>query len=130
MDTPNCDVLVVDDEIDTLFLARKILEKNNYTVKTATNGMEALGMIRKGTALPRLILLDLMMPKGDGWYVLETLKKNEELKSIKVIIFTVKSFTKDIDKAKALGADNYLTKPFRAEKLVEFVRERLKENSP
>ncbi|OLS14434.1 MAG: response regulator receiver protein [Promethearchaeota archaeon CR_4] len=126
MDAPNCDVLVVDDEPDTLLLARRILEMDKYTVKTAANGMEALDMIRKGIALPRLILLDIMMPKGDGWYVLEALKKDEHLKTIKVTIFTVKAFTKDYDKAKALGADSYITKPFRGEKLLEHIREKLK----
>jgi len=126
MDVPNCDVLVVDDEPDTLLLARRILEMDKYTVKTAANGEEALDMIRKRSAFPRLMLLDIMMPKGDGWYVLEAIKKDELLKVIKVIIFTVKAFTKDSDRAKALGADGYLTKPFRGEKLLQVIREKMR----
>ncbi len=125
LEAPNCDVLVVDDEPDTLLLARKLLELEKFKVKTANNGEEALELISKRKVFPRLVLLDIMMPKGDGWYVLEALKHDEALKSIKVIIFTVKAFTKDSERAKSMGADGYLTKPFRGEKLLQYVREKL-----
>lgn len=125
MDAPNCDVLVVDDERDTLLLARKLLELEKYTVKTATNGEEALELLTKHGVIPRLILLDIMMPKGDGWYVLEALQQNDLLKGIKVVIFTVKAPTKDSERAKSLGAIGYITKPFRGEKLIGYVREKL-----
>ncbi len=121
-----CDVLVVEDEPDTLRLAQKILEMENFNVKTAVNGDDALQLIKKRGLMPRLILLDLMMPKMDGWFVLETLKKDEKKKKIKIIIFSVKAFNKDYDRAKALGADGYLTKPFSGDKLVEHLREKLK----
>ncbi len=121
-----CDVLVVEDEPDTLRLAQKILEMENFNVKTAVNGDDALQLIKKRGLMPRLILLDLMMPKMDGWFVLETLKKDEKYKKIKIIIFSVKAFNKDYDRAKALGADGYLTKPFSGDKLVEHLREKLK----
>jgi CheY-like chemotaxis protein len=123
---PLCDVLVVDDEPDTLRLAQKILEMENFTVRTAINGEEALQLIKKRGVIPRLILLDLMMPKSDGWFVLETLKKDEKYKKIKIVLFTVKAFTKDFERAKALGAEGYITKPFSGDKLVENIRERLK----
>ncbi len=121
-----CDVLVVEDEPDTLRLAQKILEMANFSVKTAVNGDDALQLIKKRGLMPRLILLDLMMPKSDGWFVLETLKKDEKYKKIKIIIFSVKAFNKDYDRAKALGADGYLTKPFSGDGLVERLREKLK----
>jgi CheY-like chemotaxis protein len=121
-----CDVLVVEDEPDTLRLAQKILEMENFNVKTAVNGDDALQLIKKRGLMPRLILLDLMMPKSDGWFVLETLKKDEKYKKIKIIIFSVKAFNKDYDRAKALGADGYLTKPFSGDKLVEHLRDKLK----
>src|SRR4030042_5176335 len=100
---PSCDIIVVDDEPDTLRLAQKILEMENFTVKTAVNGEDALQLIKKRGVIPRLMLLDIMMPKSDGWTVLETLKKDEKYKKIKIVLFTVKAFTKDIDRAKALG---------------------------
>ncbi len=125
METPNCDVLVVDDERDTLLLARKLLELEKFTVKTATNGEEAIELLSQHRIFPRLILLDIMMPKGDGWYVLEALQRNEAFKSIKVVIFTVKAPTKDSERAKSLGAIGYITKPFRGERLVGYVREKL-----
>ncbi|OLS12407.1 MAG: response regulator receiver protein [Promethearchaeota archaeon CR_4] len=123
---PSCDIIVVDDEPDTLRLAQKILEMENFTVKTAVNGEDALQLIKKRGVIPRLMLLDIMMPKSDGWTVLETLKKDEKYKKIKIVLFTVKAFTKDIDRAKALGADGYITKPFSGDKLIENIRERLK----
>ena len=123
---PSCDILVVDDEHDTFYIAQKILEKENFTVRTAANGEEALQLIKKRGVIPRLMLLDIMMPRGDGWFVLETLKKDEKYKKIIIVLFTVKGFMKDIERAKALGADGYITKPFTADKLVENVRERLK----
>jgi two-component system sensor histidine kinase ChiS len=125
MDVPNCDVFVVDDEPDTVLLAKKLLELGKFKVQTATSGEEALDLISKRKVFPRLILLDIMMPNGDGWFVLEKLKRDEALKSIKVIIFTVKQFTKDSERAKSLGADGYITKPFRGEKLLQYVREKI-----
>ncbi len=120
-----CDVLVVEDEPDTLRLAQKVLEMANFTVRTAGNGDDALQLIKKRGLMPRLILLDLMMPKADGWFVLETLKKDEKYKKIKIVIFSVKAFTKDYERAKSLGADGYLTKPFSGDNLVEQLRKKL-----
>ncbi len=125
MEAPNCDVMVVDDERDTLLLARKLLELEKFTVKTATNGEEAIELLSKQRIFPRLILLDIMMPKGDGWYVLETLQQNEMYKGIKVVIFTVKAPTRDSERAKALGAVGYITKPFKGETLIHYIREKL-----
>jgi CheY-like chemotaxis protein len=121
-----CDVLVVEDEPDTLRLAQKILENEHFIVKTAANGEDALQLIKRRGLMPRLILLDLMMPKGNGWFVLETLRKDEKYNKVKIIIFSVKAFNKDYDRAKALGADGYLTKPFSSDKLVEYLRDKLK----
>ncbi len=120
-----CDVLVVEDEPDTLRLAQKVLEMANFSVRTAVNGDDALQLIKKRGLMPRLILLDLMMPKSDGWFVLETLKKDEKYKKIKIVIFSVKAFNKDYDRARNLGADGYLTKPFSGDNLVEQLRKKL-----
>jgi DNA-binding response OmpR family regulator len=119
------DVLVVDDEPDTLLLAQKILEMENFTVKTAPNGEEALRLIKKRGVIPRLMLLDVMMPKQDGFSVLQTLKSDDKYKSIIIILFTVKTFTKDIEHAKELGADGYIVKPFSGDKLIEQIKEKL-----
>ncbi len=125
IDAPTCDVLVVDDERDTLLLARKLLELEKFKVKTASNGEEALELLSKNGVIPRLILLDIMMPKGDGWYVLEALQHNESYKRIKVVIFTVKAPTRDSERAKALGAVGYITKPFKGETLIQYIKEKL-----
>jgi len=75
--------------------------------------------------IPRLMLLDVMMPKQDGFSVLQTLKADEKYKDIIVILFTVKAFTKDYERAKELGADGYIVKPFSGDKLIEQIREKL-----
>lgn len=119
------DIFVVDNDPDTLLLVQRILEMENYSVKTAQNGEEALRLIKKRGVFPRLILLDVMMPKMDGFSVLQILKSDEKYATIKVVLFTVKAFTKDYDRAKELGADGYITKPFSGDKLIEYIREKL-----
>jgi len=119
------DVLVVDDEPDTLLIAQKRLEMENFTVKTAPNGEEALRLIKKRGVIPRLILLDVMMPKQDGFSVLQTLKSDEKYKDIIVILFTVKAFAKDYERAKELGADGYIVKPFSGDNLIKQIKEKM-----
>ena len=98
----NVDVLVVDDETRHPALNPKNSELENFSVKTAQDGEEALRLIKKRGVFPRLILLDVMMPKMDGFSVLQILKSDEKYASIKVVLFTVKSFTKDYDRARSL----------------------------
>ncbi|HMF31843.1 MAG TPA: response regulator [Candidatus Lokiarchaeia archaeon] len=122
-----CDVLVVDDELDTCMLARKILELENFSVLTAINGEEALQLVQEQGIIPRVILLDLLLPPSGGFTVLETLKGDERFQSIKIIIFTAKNLSADIERAKELGADGYITKPFSGEGLVRKIREKMEE---
>jgi CheY-like chemotaxis protein len=123
-----CDVLVVDDETDTVFLAQRILERENFTVMTASNGEEALQLIQEQNLFPRLILLDIQMPRVDGLKVLETLRADDRFDGIIILIFTIRNVTKDAELAKQLGADGYITKPFKAASLVKTIREKLQEN--
>lgn len=110
-------VLVVDDEPRMTRFIRMNLELEGYQVAEAHNGLEALDKIR--TALPDLVILDVMMPELDGFETLETLR---ETSSIPVIMLTVRSDEEDKVRGLELGADDYVTKPFGARELVSRVK--------
>ncbi|MHA1784697.1 MAG: response regulator [Candidatus Helarchaeota archaeon] len=121
-------ILIVDDEADTVRLAKKLLETKGYKVKTAYNGEEALKEIQKmQNNLPNLILLDIKMPKKDGFEVCKRIKEDQKLKKIKIVVFTAKIFDKDRELAYQLGADEYITKPFSGEELIKIIEKMLHE---
>ncbi len=105
-------ILVVDDnEINRDLLIRR-LERQKYTVDTASDGREALSMIRKGDF--DVILLDIMMPIMDGYQVLEHLKSDLSLSHIPVIVISAIEDFNSIIRCIKLGAEDYLTKPFNS----------------
>lgn len=113
-------IMVVDDEQNILDLVEMILEAEDYEVSKVRNGDECLNRIRKES--PDLVLLDIMMPKKDGWVVYRELKENPKTKDIPVAMLTVKAQT--IDKEMALdviGVEDYITKPFTPDELVQRV---------
>lgn len=114
-------VMLVDDS-DVL---RKItafnLKKNGYEVVEATNGEEAIQKLGEGVK-PDLMLLDIMMPKMDGFTVLKKLKENDEWKDIPVIVLTAKGGEEDEQTAMSLGATKVMTKPFSPVQLIQEVK--------
>ena len=109
-------VLVVDDDPDIVILIKYHLESEGYQVVAAYNGLEAFDQISKHR--PDLIVLDIMMPKVDGWVVCHSVKSTPNTRDIKVIILTAK--TQIRSKIKGLyimQADLYMTKPFDLEDL-------------
>jgi CheY-like chemotaxis protein len=118
-------VLVVDDEKATRELIARGLEKEGFRVLTATSGEEALRLARD--ARPDAISLDVLMPGMDGWTVLRSLKAEPLTASIPVVMV---SMLDDRDIGHALGAADYLTKPFDREKLVLALRRFRQGSSP
>jgi len=116
-------ILIVDDEPDIVNLTEKFLKLGNYKTITCNNGKDALRILEEKYNKISLILLDLMMPGISGTQVLRDLKTDQRFKDIIVIVFTVKSFKEDIEKAKSLGADGYVTKPFSGKELLAYVKE-------
>jgi signal transduction histidine kinase/CheY-like chemotaxis protein len=110
-------VLLVDDDPTMHDLVRRILEKEGIPVIGAGSGEEGLAMARE--LHPSAIILDVMMPGGDGWHVLRELKKDPPLAAIPVLMLTV---VDDRSLGMALGAAEYLTKPVDRERLIEVVR--------
>ena len=103
-------VLVVDDEPDVLLLCRVNLEFEGYEVMEAGDGVEAMTRVRERR--PDVILLDVMMPRMDGWQVLTELKSDPDLQDIPVVMLTAKVQDQDQIRGWSAGASEYITKPF------------------
>ncbi len=101
-------ILIAEDDQFLANAYRIKFEKANLEVRVCSDGEEALEVIK--TFAPDLILLDLMMPKVDGFAVLENIKSNENTKNIKVIVASNLGQNEDVEKAKNLGADGYVVK--------------------
>ena len=115
-------ILIVDDEKNLVEMLTVILEEEGFKVIPANNGDECLKVLRKNKV--DLILLDIMMPKSDGWMVHRKIKENASWKDIPIIILTAK--TDDIDRNIGLEVakvDDFITKPFVPEDLINRVKE-------
>lgn len=110
-------ILVVDDEEHIIMILKDSLEFSGFQVVTALDGQEALETVAKEK--PELVVLDIGMPKMDGWEVCRRLKGDEKTKNIPVIILTAYAQTSDQRKGMQLGADRFITKPCDLAYLVE-----------
>jgi two-component system alkaline phosphatase synthesis response regulator PhoP len=110
-------ILVVDDEVYLLQILDFSLGAEGYEVVTAEDGEQALQKAK--SEQPDLIVLDIMMPKVDGYEACRKLKQDPSMKDVPVILLTAKG--RDIDRKLGLevGADDYITKPFSPNKLLE-----------
>ncbi|HUJ57843.1 MAG TPA: response regulator [Kofleriaceae bacterium] len=108
-------VLVADDDAWILRMVATVLEKRGYSVETAVDGEEALD--RALARVPDLLITDVMMPKMDGWSLVRQLRSRNELAMLPVIFLTALSSEDDRIRGFRLGADDYVTKPFRFEEL-------------
>ncbi|MEQ8173013.1 MAG: response regulator [Candidatus Eremiobacterota bacterium] len=114
-------ILLVDDEPYIIKSLSFVLEKKGYNVLCANNGDDALDKIK--SYRPDLVLLDVMMPKKNGYDVCLEIRKYQEFKDLYIIMLTAKS--QDVDKEKGLqaGANEYLTKPFSPVKMLQRLEE-------
>ncbi len=113
-------VVCIEDEQEMIDLVQLILGRRGFTVEGANGGLEGLEKVQKRK--PDLVLLDLMMPDMDGWEVYQRMKSDEELREIPVIVVTAKA--QSIDKVLGLHiakVDDYITKPFGPQELLESV---------
>lgn len=113
-------VLIVDDEPNILLSLEFLLKEAGYDVRIARDGAEALSEIEK--VPPDLVLLDVMLPQLDGYHVCETIRASPKLKDVRILMLTAKSREVEREKALALGADDYVVKPFSTRELVDNVR--------
>jgi len=116
-------ILVIEDDCTLRLTIKELLETNNYEVFSASNGIEGIQLAKD--TIPDLIVCDVMMPNLDGYKVLESLKKEPLLFSTPFIFLTAKAEPSDIRNGMENGADDYLTKPFRAINLLKAIETRL-----
>jgi len=124
MDAANKRVVCIEDEPEMIDLVRLILGRKGFQVIGANGGVQGLETVRREK--PDLILLDLMMPDMDGWEVYQQIKADDGLKAIPVVVVTAKA--QSIDKVLGLHiakVDDYITKPFGPQELLESVEQLL-----
>ena len=116
-------VLIVDDEPNIVMTLEYALKKKGFQVYIARDGSEALQIA--GETLPDVVLLDIMMPKVDGYKTLEIIREDPDLKHTKVVFVTAKNKASDIEKGLKLGADRYITKPFSIKHIISEIQQLL-----
>jgi DNA-binding response OmpR family regulator len=109
-------ILIADDEPNILVSLEYLMKREGYTVHLARDGEEALEVLRRER--PRLILLDVMMPRKTGFEVCQEVRQDEAVKDTLILMLTAKGRETDIVKGLALGANAYMTKPFSTRELV------------
>ena len=116
---PRTRILVVDDEVDIVRALTLRLESAGYEVTTAMDGVRAaeIALLTR----PDLILLDIGMPAADGFEVIERLRLSSRTRDIPVVCLTARAGTVDEYKAREMGVDDYVTKPFDPERLLEVI---------
>ena len=117
-------VLVVDDEVQIVKLITYSLRGAGYEVSAAGDGAEALQAVR--AERPDLVLLDIVMPRMDGFQTLEALKGDPATRDIPVFLVTVRNTEADRRRGRQLGCDAYITKPFSPGQLLERIDQALK----
>ena len=113
-------ILVVDDQKHIVRLIQVTLERAGYEVVCAYDGLEALEQVAKER--PEMVVLDVMMPRMDGFEVLQRLQADPKLQTIPVIMLTAKAQDADIFKGWSQGVSSYLVKPFNPRELLTFVQ--------
>ena len=113
-------VLVVDDHPPTVRLIQNALEQEGFSVITATNGAECLIAVHQDS--PDVVILDVIMPVMDGLQTLRVIRENEATKTLPVIVLSVRDSDQDVLDGWRIGADLYLTKPFKLDDLLAAVK--------
>jgi two-component system, OmpR family, alkaline phosphatase synthesis response regulator PhoP len=114
-------VLVVDDEPNIALSLEYLMKGQGFDVRVARDGDAALEALNERQ--PDVMLLDVMLPKRDGYEVCQTVRANPEWKGIRIIMLTARGRAIEQEKGLALGADDYITKPFSTREVIERVRQ-------
>jgi len=116
-------ILIADDEINIILLVRSMLDRY-YTVIGASDGEEAINIAR--SQKPDLILMDILMPRLDGYAACHAIKTEQATKAIPVVMLTAVGYELNKKLAKEVGADGYITKPFSPQGLLNTIGQFLK----
>jgi CheY-like chemotaxis protein len=113
-------ILVIEDDMDLLKLVGEVLAKAGFLTRFARNRAEINGEFNK-SPLPDLVLLDVRLPDADGFNILEKIRSNQKILKMPIIMMTGRSEVTDVARGLSLGADGYVTKPFKISGLVSAV---------
>jgi DNA-binding response OmpR family regulator len=116
-------ILIVDDEPNIVLSLDFLMRQAGFEVETVSDGEQALAAVARQA--PDLILLDVNMPKVNGYQVCEQVKGNPETAGVRIIMLTAKGRDIEREKGLAMGADGYLTKPFATQEVVSLAKEML-----
>lgn len=116
-------ILIVEDEESLLKLESILLTTRGYLVQGVSSGLAALEAVNE--ELPDLILLDVMLPKMDGFEVCERLKSDPVTRPIPIILLTAKKTPEDLTRGAEVGADQYITKPFKSAMVIDVIEQLL-----
>jgi two-component system, OmpR family, alkaline phosphatase synthesis response regulator PhoP len=126
--TTQTSILIVDDEPNILLSLQFLMKKAGYEVRTAQDGEQALAEIAR--AKPDLVLLDVMMPKLDGFTVCQRIRATPEWQDVRIIMLTARGRDVEREKGLALGADDYITKPFSTKDAIDRVAALIGKSDP
>ncbi len=112
-------VMVVDDSVTVRKVTGRLLERHGMNVLTAKDGVDAMSLLQEHT--PDILLLDIEMPRMDGFEVASQIRQDERLKALPIIMITSRSGQKHRDHAMAIGVNDYLSKPYQESVLLESI---------
>jgi len=119
-------IMVVDDSVTMRRVAERLLSRNGYRVVTAKDGLDAIAMLQ--TETPATVLLDIEMPRADGFEVAAFIRNNARLTNVPIIMITSRSGEKHRERARTLGVNRYLIKPYQEDQLLAEVKDVRKHN--
>ncbi|MGJ8669691.1 MAG: Hpt domain-containing protein [Oceanococcus sp.] len=120
-------VMVIDDSITMRRVAERLLSRNGYRVATAKDGMDGIALLQ--TEMPDAVLLDIEMPKVDGFEVASFIRNNDRLAKLPIIMITSRSGDKHRERAEAIGVNRYLIKPYQEQQLISELRDVMAEEA-
>lgn len=121
-------VLIVDDEPNIVVSVEFLMQREGHEVATAADGLEAMDLLRESR--PDLLILDVMMPRKNGFEVCAEVRADNRLSGMPILMLTAKGREAEMKKGLSLGADAYITKPFSTHELVMKVNELLDRGTP
>lgn len=120
------EILLVEDSLSDAKLVAKALDgaKRQTKLRTVSDGEQAVAFLKdaKGEALPDLIILDLNLPRKDGWEVLSECKGDERLREIPIVVFTTTQMARDVQRCYAMGANSFVAKPFELQPFLKAIQ--------
>ncbi len=113
-------ILIADDEQNIVISLEFLMKREGFTVCIAADGQEAIDKVR--SEAPDLVLLDIMMPRKNGYEVCQEIRSDPQLQGTRILMLTAKGREMEVTKGLAMGADAYMTKPFSTRELVTKVK--------